>query len=97
MTDREIALKDKFAFDTEIRLGKALTELKVAYDKGWQEGWKNAIIPWQAAESVLQKELAEKTEALESIEAFFCACSIDDEIIPQVVAREVLAKYKGDK
>lgn len=43
----------------------------------------------------LIESLAEAVEALEKIEAYFCACSIDDEIIPQVVAREALAKLQG--
>lgn len=41
----------------------------------------------------LENKISEMAVALQKIEANFCACSIDDEIIPQVVAREVLVKF----
>lgn len=37
---------------------------------------------------------AELLKALEKIEQYFCACSVDDEIIPQVVAREAILANK---
>jgi hypothetical protein len=42
----------------------------------------------------LQLKADALAEALEQIADYFCACSIDDEIIPQVVAREALKAYK---
>ena len=45
----------------------------------------------------LTNKLEIATEALESVKDYFCACSIDDEIIPQVVAHEALAEIKDVK
>lgn len=113
---------------------------KVAYDTGWQKGWKNAIVPWQARVEVLEAEIAElkrlmpldlitlndkiqelkteiadKTEALEFYSEKSNYSLIDegrnynveykcyelDENYSDVElgtkARQVLAKYKGDK
>lgn len=45
-----------------------------------------------------EKERASKlVEALKQISEYFCACSIDDEIIPQKVAREAITDYETGK
>lgn len=43
----------------------------------------------------LKAGLQTAVEALEKVKDHFCACSIGDEIIPQVVANDALAKIKG--
>lgn len=60
--------------------------------RGWSEGkpdeWLTRTFP---AIHVIEYSAYQKAvDALKKIEQYFCACSVDDEIIPQVVAREVL-------
>jgi hypothetical protein len=85
------ACADNEAEVSELKLALAdrSEKYKIAMDKG----------VLQLGDKIRELEARELrlVAALEKIEAYFCACSIEDEIIPQVVAREALAQHRKEK
>lgn len=86
-----IAHEDRLQSDT---FGMYGLRYKVPRSNIWEQLSENHVIEYSAYEA-LEKQNKAMREALEKIADYYCVCSIDDEIIPQVEAQRALVANPG--
>lgn len=68
------------------------SERTIAILRDKQTHHESTLVETMRVRDTLRAKLDTAVEALEKIEAYFCACSDDGEIVPQIEAREALDK-----